>query len=54
MKSHGIHLEIAGLLKDINLLSLLFSFIQFKFIPRSVNVRADLVAKHALAVMNQF
>ncbi|RIA04640.1 hypothetical protein BRARA_K01107 [Brassica rapa] len=51
LNSKGRNLEIAGLLNDIYLLSTSFNAIQFKFIPRANNDRADSVAKQALAVM---
>ncbi|KAF2604710.1 hypothetical protein F2Q70_00024190 [Brassica cretica] len=45
VKSKGRHLEIAGLLNDIYLLSYRFTAIEFMFIPRLANARADSVAK---------
>ena len=45
VKSRGRHLQIAVLLNDIYLFFPLFNAIQFKFIPRLDNSRADSVAK---------
>ncbi|CAF2141920.1 unnamed protein product [Brassica napus] len=50
VNSRGRHLEIAVLL---NLLSALFTAVEFKFIPRLVINRADLVARQALCLMYQ-
>ena len=51
VNSRGRHVEIAVLLKDIQFLSTLFNVVEFKFIPRLDNHRADRVAKHALSIM---
>ncbi|CAG7860965.1 hypothetical protein IGI04_034115 [Brassica rapa subsp. trilocularis] len=50
VNSRGRHLEIAVLL---NLLSALFTAVEFKFIPRLIINRADLVARQALCLMYQ-
>ncbi|KAF2560829.1 hypothetical protein F2Q70_00018633 [Brassica cretica] len=51
VNSKGRHVEIAVLLKDIQFLSTLFNVVEFKFIPRLDNHRAERVAKHVLSIM---
>nr|VDD17958.1 unnamed protein product [Brassica oleracea] len=48
----NMNLEIFGVLNDIYLLASSFTSIVFNFIPRSANVKADLVAKQSLWVSN--
>lgn len=45
-------LEIYGAINDIYLLASSFKSISFLFIPRTANVRADLIAKQALWATN--
>ncbi|RID64856.1 hypothetical protein BRARA_D00096, partial [Brassica rapa] len=54
IRSNSFVLEIYGILHDIFSLSNAFSFIEFMFIPRAANDRADSVAKQALYALNQF
>ncbi|KAG2320518.1 hypothetical protein Bca52824_013731 [Brassica carinata] len=53
VNSKGRNLEIITLLNDIYLLSHRFNAIQFKFIPRLANSKADSVAKQVLTLMYQ-
>lgn len=52
VKTKGTHIEIVILLADIQFLSTQFIAVDFKFIPRRFNSRADLVAKQALLLSN--
>lgn len=51
VNSRGRHLDIAVLLNDIYHLSTFFNAIEFKFIPRQNNYRADLTVKQTLLLM---
>lgn len=49
-----MHLEIFITLRDIYLLACSFNALKFTFIPRTVNDKADDVAKQALWTLNPF
>lgn len=48
---HETHTKIHAIVNDIRLLALSFSSISFRFIPRSANAMADLLAKQALQAL---